>query len=31
MENWYNENVKVLTLLQSVISKEEAEKVKVDV
>lgn len=30
-ENWYNENVKVLTLLQSVISKEEAEKVKVDV
>ncbi len=30
-ENWYNENVKVLTLLQTVISKEEAEKVKVDV
>jgi hypothetical protein len=30
-ENWYNENVKVLTLLQTVVSKEEAEKVKVDV
>ena len=30
-ENWYNENVKVLTLLQNVVSKEEAEKVKADV
>ncbi len=30
-ENWYNENVKVLTLLQTVVSKEEAEKVKADV